>query len=145
MVDVVIHRKSRRVVTAPETGNVSDRNILGALSSKGLFQFGLQFGTAAQVATHVCANLYFRARRRREAKVRIETGYGVDLTNGHIDLCSELLQLIRRQVAKLLLDRPELIKQGARVPLGFDGRVGDLKEILPFQVRAGEYRSWDTD
>jgi len=31
-----------------------------------------------------------------------------------------LLELIRRQVAKLLLDRPELIEQGASVPLRSD-------------------------
>jgi hypothetical protein len=120
------------MVAAPETGNVSDRDIFGAFSSKRLLEFGLQFRPAAQVATHVRANLHLSSRRWREVKVRIETGYGVDLTDGYIDLRSELLQLIRRQVTKLLLDRPELVKQGARVPLGPDDRGGDLKGILPF-------------
>ncbi len=50
-------------------------------------------------------------------KVRIETGNRMNLADGHVDPCRELLQLIRRQVAKLLLDRPELIEQGASVPL----------------------------
>jgi hypothetical protein len=55
-------------------------------------------------------------------KVWVEAGYCVDLTDGHIDLSRELLQLIGRQVAKLLLDRPELIKQGAEFPLVSDER-----------------------
>jgi len=53
-------------------------------------------------------------------KVWVGAGYTVDLTDGHIDLCGESLQLIRRQVAKLLLYRPELIKQGAEFPLVSD-------------------------
>jgi hypothetical protein len=47
--------------------------------------------------------------------------------------------LIRRQVAKLLLDRPELVKQGASFPLGLrhDGKscshliVNDSRRGIP--------------
>jgi hypothetical protein len=47
-----------------------------------------------------------------------------------------LLKLIRRQVAKLLLDRPELVEQGASVPLrpDWDGRFA---EILSSKIRSG--------
>ena len=50
-------------------------------------------------------------------KVRIEAGYRVNLADRHVDPCRESLQLVRRQVAKLLLDRPEFVEQGASVPL----------------------------
>jgi hypothetical protein len=35
-----------------------------------------------EVTGHVATNLNFRFRRRRQAEVRIETGYGVKLTDG---------------------------------------------------------------
>ena len=50
-------------------------------------------------------------------KVRIETGDGMNLADRDVVLERELLELIRRQIAILLLDRPELVEQGARVPL----------------------------
>ena len=77
-------------------------------------------------------------------KVWIETRYAVDLRDGNVDFRGKLLQLISWQITKLLLDRPELVKQGVRVPLGSDNRAGVLEEILPCQVHAGEYRSWNT-
>ena len=61
--------------------------------------------------------LHFSAWGRGEVKVRIEAGHGVDLAHRHIDPARQLLQLIRRQVAELLLDRPELVEQGASSPL----------------------------
>ena len=77
-------------------------------------------------------------------QVWIETRYAVDLRDGNVDFRGKLLQLISWQITKLLLDRPELVKQGARVPLASDDRAGDLRGILPLEACAGEYRSWDT-
>ena len=50
-------------------------------------------------------------------EMRIEAGDGVNLTDRNVDARGKLLELIRRQVAKPLLDRPELIEQGASIPL----------------------------
>lgn len=47
----------------------------------------------------------------------IEAGDRVDLAYRDVDPGSKLVELIRRQVAKLLLNRPELVEQGASVPL----------------------------
>jgi hypothetical protein len=54
-----------------------------------------------------------------------------------------LLELIRRQVAKLLLDRPELIEQGASVPLSPD-HDGEICRNLIVKDTQRECRSWDT-
>jgi hypothetical protein len=45
--------------------------------------------------------------------------------------------LIRRQVAKLLLDRPELIEQGASVPLRPDHDGKDLQKSYRQRHAAG--------
>ena len=85
----------------------------------------LHFRAAAQVTAHICTDLHLGSRSGGEVKVGIEAGDRVNLAYRNVDACSELLELIRGQVAKLLLDRPELIEQGASVPLSpdHDGKI----------------------
>jgi len=116
-IDVAVHGKRGSLVAAAEARNVADGNVVCRVPSKSLFKVRFQFGAAAQVATHVSANSHFRLGWGREMKVRIETSYAVDLADRDIDLHGKLLQLICGQVSKLLLNRPELIEQGASVPL----------------------------
>jgi hypothetical protein len=81
-----------------------------------MFQLCFQIGATTQVAAHVGADFDFGAGRRSQMKMGIKTGYGVNLADGNIDLRGQLPQLIGRQIPKLLLNRPEMVEQGARVP-----------------------------
>lgn len=116
-IDTVVHRERCRLVAAAKARDVADGDIVGTGSSEGLFQVCLEVRSATKVTAHVGAHLHLGTRWRREVKVRIKGGDSVYLANGNVDARGKLLKLIRRQVAKPLLDRPELIEQGASVPL----------------------------
>jgi hypothetical protein len=104
---------------------------------------GLQFRPAAEVARHVGADFHLGSWCRSEVKVRIEARDRVNLAYWDVDARSKLLELIRRQVAKLLLDRPELVEQGASVPLSPD-HDGKICRNLIVKDAQRECRSWDT-
>lgn len=69
------------------------------------------------MTAHIGADFDLGSRRRRKVKMGIEAGDRMDLADRNVHANGKLLQLICRQVAKLLLDRPELIEQGASVPV----------------------------
>src|SRR5882762_4865806 len=95
------------------------------------------------MTSHVGADLHLGSRSGGEVKVGIEAGNRVNLAYGNVDARSKLLELIRRQVAKLLLDRPELVEQGASVPLSPD-QDGKICRNLIVKGSQRECRSWDT-
>jgi hypothetical protein len=59
-------------------------------------------------------------------KMGIETRNRVDLAYGHVDSRRQLPQLVGGQIPKLLLDRPELVKQGGIIPLAHDADFADF-------------------
>lgn len=78
-------------------------------------------------------------------EMRVEACDGMNPTDGHIELRGELPQLISRQIPELLLDRPELIEQGARVPLAPRRGFARIAQILTAMMRTRECRSWNTE
>src|SRR5271169_487740 len=71
------------------------------------------------MARHILANAHIRFRRRRQMKMRVKTSDSVQAIQRHINFLGERFQLIGRQVAELMLNFPELVKnQGEGVLTG---------------------------
>ena len=90
-VNAVVDRDGRCLVALTKAGHVTNGNLLSLAATKGLVQGGFHFSAAAQVTAHVRAYAHINSSRWREMKMRIKARDRVDLTEGHIDLGSELL------------------------------------------------------
>ena len=109
----------RRTDAAAETRDVLDRDVLSparaaarAIGHVARGQPFAQLVAAVAVARHVAAHAHFRARRRREKEVRIETGDRLQSEERHAEPLRERPQFRFRQVAVGPLDAAELVEDG---------------------------------
>jgi hypothetical protein len=115
-IDSIVYRHCWRRVATPQAGNIPDRDVLRGAAGKCALQFLPQLVGSQQVTGHVATNLDIRFRRRRQAEVRIETGYGVKLTDGFLKLLRQFIELAGREIPVNRLNSSEFIEQGELLP-----------------------------
>ena len=84
-INPIIDCESGGFVAATEARDVANGNVVGAAASEGLFQLRFKFRATAEVASHVGANLHFRAWRRGQMEMRIEAGDRMNLAYRDVD------------------------------------------------------------
>jgi hypothetical protein len=125
-VDTVVHHDRRRLVAAAEAGDVADRNVLLAGTLKGGVESRPDLVASAKVAAHVGAHAHVYLRGRAEMEVRIEAGYGMNLTYRYIDAGGECLEPVGRQITEISLYGPQFFKHDS------GHSAEDLGEIKPY-------------
>src|SRR5277367_2708761 len=137
--DLIIDRERWCLIAASKAGDIAHGYLFLTPSTESLLQATFQAGSATQMARHIGADAHFGLGWRREMKVRIKTGYRMDLAEGHLNLRGKVMQPVGRQVAKLVLNGPKFVDhaQGSSC-----FRKGDkFVEILTSNVRLGEWRT----
>jgi hypothetical protein len=79
--DPIIDRQSRSGITAAQARNIANQNLLRWAADKELVKRFPQLNPATQVTRHVRTDPDIRLGRWFEVKVRIKTGYGMQLAD----------------------------------------------------------------
>jgi hypothetical protein len=113
-VNIVIHRDRWSLVAPAQAGNVADTNFFRVGALKSGVESGADLVASTQVAAHVRTDAHVHLRCRTEMKVGIKAGYRMDLTYRDMDVRSERLELVGRQVAEIALYGSQFFKHDSR-------------------------------
>jgi hypothetical protein len=104
--NIVIHDDRRSLIASAQAGDVANTNFLCVGTLKSGVESRADLVGSAEMATHVGTDAHVDFWRRAEMKVRIEAGYGVDLTDGDIDFRRKRCEAVGGQVTEISLDGP---------------------------------------